>query len=82
VRHDGEEVIYVIKGRIEVHTEFYDPVTIDEGETIYIDSSMGHAYLVADGCEEALTLGVCSAEDEHGTTELMALFGETAPATS
>jgi transcriptional regulator with XRE-family HTH domain len=80
VRHEGEEVIYVIKGRIEVHTEFYDPVTIEEGETIYIDSSMGHAYLVADGCEEALTLGVCSAEDEHQTSELMALFGETAPA--
>lgn len=80
VRHAGEEVIYVIKGRIEVHTEFYDPVTIDEGETIYIDSSMGHAYLVADGCDEALTLGVCSAQDEHLTTELMALFGEAAAA--
>ena len=76
VRHAGEEVIYVIKGRIEVHTEFYDPVTIDEGETIYIDSSMGHAYLVAEGCDEALTLGVCSAEDEHLASELMALFSE------
>ena len=51
-------------------------VTIDEGETIYIDSSMGHAYLVAEGCEEALTLGVCSAEDEHLASELMALFSE------
>ena len=76
VRHAGEELIYVIKGRIEVHTEFYDPVTIDEGETIYIDSSMGHAYLVAEGCDEALTLGVCSAEDEHLASELMALFSE------
>ena len=76
VRHEGEELVYVIKGRIEVHTEFYDPVTIQEGETIYIDSSMGHAYLVAEGCEEALTLGVCSAEDEHLATELMALFGD------
>jgi transcriptional regulator with XRE-family HTH domain len=80
VRHGGEELVYVIKGRIEVHTEFYDPVTIDEGETIYIDSSMGHAYLVAEGCEEALTLGVCSGEDDHLASELMALFGETASA--
>lgn len=78
VRHEGEEVIYVIKGRIEVHTEFYDPVIIDEGETIYIDSTMGHAYLVAEGFDEALTLGVCSAEDEHLTSELMALFGDAA----
>jgi transcriptional regulator with XRE-family HTH domain len=76
VRHEGEEVVYVIKGRIEVHTEFYDPVVIDEGELIYIDSNMGHAYLVADGCEEAVTLGVCSAEDEHLAKELMSLLGE------
>ena len=77
VRHEGEEVVYVIKGRIEVHTEFYDPVVIDEGELIYIDSSMGHAYLVAEGCEEAVTLGVCSAEDEHLAKELMSLLGES-----
>lgn len=77
VRHEGEEVVYVIKGRIEVHTEFYDPVTIDEGESIYLDSSMGHAYLVAEGCDEAVTLGVCSAEDERHANELMSMFGET-----
>ena len=76
VRHEGEEIVYVIKGRIEVHTEFYDPVVIDEGESIYIDSSMGHAYLVAEGCDEAVTLGVCSAEDEHLANELMSMFGE------
>jgi transcriptional regulator with XRE-family HTH domain len=79
VRHEGEEVVYVIKGRIEVHTEFYDPVVIDEGESIYLDSSMGHAYLVAEGCEEAVTLGVCSAEDEHLAKELMSILGETNP---
>ena len=76
VRHEGEEVVYVIEGRIEVHTEFYDPVIIDEGESIYLDSSMGHAYLVADGCDEAVTLGVCSAEDEHLANELMSILGE------
>ena len=82
VRHEGEEIVYVIKGRVEVHTEFYDPVVIDEGELIYIDSSMGHAYLVAEGCEEAVTLGVCSAEDEHLARDLMSLLGEGAPASS
>jgi transcriptional regulator with XRE-family HTH domain len=76
VRHEGEEVVYVIKGRIIVHTEYYDPVVIDEGELIYIDSTMGHAYLVAEGCDEAVTLGVCSAEDEHLAKELMSLLGE------
>lgn len=78
VRHEGEEVVYVITGRIIVHTEFYDPVVVDEGEAIYIDSSMGHAYLVAPGCEEAVTFAVCSAEDEHLASDLMALLGEGA----
>jgi transcriptional regulator with XRE-family HTH domain len=65
VRHPGEELIYVAKGRIVVHSEFYDPVTLEEGQTIYIDSSMGHAYLVGEGCDEAVTLGVmASAEDD------------------
>ena len=42
VRHAGEEFIYVIKGRVVVHTQFYDPVTLSEGQAIYIDSDMGH----------------------------------------
>ena len=64
VRHAGEEIVYVLKGRIIVHTEYYDPITLEEGQSIYLDSSMGHAYLVADGCDEAETLGVMSSEDE------------------
>lgn len=51
VRHSGEEFIFVLSGRIVVRTEFYDPVTLEEGQSIYIDSTMGHAYLVAEGCE-------------------------------
>lgn len=65
VRHAGEEFIYVLDGRVEVHTEFYDPVTLDKGESVYIDSNMGHAYLVAAPCEEATLLGVCSSADEQ-----------------
>jgi transcriptional regulator with XRE-family HTH domain len=76
VRHRGEEIVFVITGSIEVHTEFYDPVVINEGELIYIDSTMGHAYLVADGCDEAITLGVCSADDEALAQDLMSLLGE------
>ena len=78
VRHQGEELIYVIEGRVEVHTEFYDPVILEVGESIYIDSSMGHAYVVAEGCEEALVLGVCSSADEGLMNSLMSLHGEAA----
>ncbi len=64
VRHDGEEFIYVLKGRIVVHTQFYDPVTLEEGQAIYIDSGMGHAYVAAQGCHEAEVLGVMSSGDD------------------
>ena len=45
VRHNGEEWIYVLKGVLEVHSEFYEPELLQAGESLYIDSRMGHAYL-------------------------------------
>lgn len=73
VQHKGEEFIYVLEGRIEVHSEFYDPVTLEEGQAIYLDSSMGHAYVVASGGDEALVLGVCSSDDENLMDSLLSL---------
>jgi transcriptional regulator with XRE-family HTH domain len=73
VHHTGEEFIFVLKGRIVVNTEFYDAVTLGEGEFIYIDSTMGHAYLVAEGCDEAEVLGIMSSSDEELMQSLMSL---------
>ena len=85
VSHHGEEYIHVLEGTIVVHTEFYDPVTLEAGEAIYIDSNMGHAYVAADDCEEALVLGVCSSDDEALMSSLMHMHepvpGHTNPAT-
>src|ERR1700691_567451 len=64
VHHSGEEYIYVLAGGIQVLTEFYDPVVLKVGESIYLDSKMGHAYVTAEGCEEATVLGVCSSPDD------------------
>lgn len=75
VRHQGEEFIYVIEGAIEIHTEFYDPVELGQGQGIYLDSSMGHAYVVGKGCEEALVLGVCSSADDGLMDSLLSLHG-------
>ena len=44
LRHEGEEFVFAHKGRVEVHTEFYKPQVLEEGEGVYIDSRMGHAY--------------------------------------
>jgi transcriptional regulator with XRE-family HTH domain len=43
--HEGEEFIYVLKGRIELHTEFHAPALLDAGDSAYIDSKMRHAFL-------------------------------------
>src|ERR1700692_255611 len=37
VHQSGEEYIYVLEGGIKVLTEFYDPVVLNVGESIYID---------------------------------------------
>jgi transcriptional regulator with XRE-family HTH domain len=79
VRHAGEEYIFVLEGSIEVLTEFYDPVVLHAGESIYIDSNMGHAYLAADGCNEATVLGVCSSADDGLLDSLMSLHGDVLP---
>ena len=81
VRHSGEEYIYVLEGGIKVLTEFYDPVVLGVGESIYIDSNMGHAYVTADACEEAMVLGVCSSTDEGLMESLMSLHGDTGAST-
>jgi transcriptional regulator with XRE-family HTH domain len=48
-RHDGEEFLHVLEGRLLLATEFYEPLILEEGDSIYFDSHMGHAYLSADG---------------------------------
>ncbi len=73
VHHPGEEFIYVLRGTVVVNTEFYDPVVLQTGQSIYIDSNMGHAYLAADGCDEAEVLGIMSSEGEGQQQSLMSI---------
>ncbi|HZO23286.1 MAG TPA: XRE family transcriptional regulator [Steroidobacteraceae bacterium] len=62
VRHTGEEFIYVLEGQVELHTELYAPVVLSAGESAYIDSTMGHAYVVR-GEGPCRLLAVCSASE-------------------
>lgn len=73
VHHEGEEFLYVLDGRVTVNTEYYDSVTLEQGQSIYIDSSMGHAYLAAEGCDEATVLAVMSGAEDEGLQSLMLL---------
>jgi mannose-6-phosphate isomerase-like protein (cupin superfamily) len=78
VQHAGEEFIYVLEGRVTVDTEYYDPVMLERGQAIYIDSSMGHAYLAAEGCDEAIVLAVMSGGEDDDLRAVMSLH-EGAP---
>jgi transcriptional regulator with XRE-family HTH domain len=58
-RHTGEEFILVLSGTIELHTEHYNPVTLTQGESVYIDSTMPHA-MISTSKDLAKILSVCT----------------------
>lgn len=58
VRHPGQEFLVVMKGRISVFVEGRDPVHLNEGDSLYFDSAVGHLY-ASDGDEDARILVVC-----------------------
>ncbi|HEV2678600.1 MAG TPA: XRE family transcriptional regulator [Aliidongia sp.] len=64
LRHPGEEFAMVMEGRIALHTEFYAPVILEKGHSVYFDSTMGHAYLAADDGPCRL-LSVCSGTESE-----------------
>ena len=57
VRHEGEEFLLVLSGRLALFTEFYQPVELGEGDSAYYDAEMGHA-LVSLSEEDAVVLWV------------------------
>lgn len=59
VRHDGEEFLLVLSGKVRFYTEFYEPVDLEAGDSSYYDGGMGHA-LVSISEEDAEVLWVTS----------------------
>lgn len=57
--HQGQEFIYVVSGRLILHTEHYEPLHLEPGDSVYFDSSMGHACMSA-GDQDAVVVWVCS----------------------
>ena len=46
-RHEGEEFTYVVEGSVEFHSDLYAPAVLNQGDSIYFDAGMGHAYIAA-----------------------------------
>ncbi|MCW8333411.1 helix-turn-helix domain-containing protein [Vibrio paucivorans] len=57
VRHDGEEFLLILSGDVLFYSEFYEPVAMSEGDSVYYDANMGHM-LVSTSEEDAHILWV------------------------
>lgn len=57
VKHSGQEFIYVLTGRALIVTEHYEYTILEAGDALYIDSTMGHAFLNASDEGETLIIG-------------------------
>jgi transcriptional regulator with XRE-family HTH domain len=68
--HEGEELIYVLSGVIDIHSEDYRPARLEQGDALYLDSTSGHAY-VNIGKESARLLAVTT----HIATEARGIIG-------
>jgi len=69
--HQGEEYTYVLEGTVELLTEFYEPLRLETGASVYFDSTMRHTY-VAVGPGPAKILCICSVDDatlQHALAE-------------
>ncbi|MBL4800343.1 MAG: helix-turn-helix transcriptional regulator [Emcibacter sp.] len=57
IRHPGEEFTYILEGRVKIVMEHYEPVYLEQGDSLYLDSPMGHLYVNA-GDNDAIILSV------------------------
>ena len=54
----------MLEGEVDVHTSVYAPVRLAVGDSIYIDSTMGHAYVAA-GSQPCRVLAICSGTESQ-----------------
>ena len=59
VRHAGEEYLYVLAGAMELHSDLYSPLSLGQGDSVYFDSGMAHAY-VRTSDEPCRVLAMCA----------------------
>lgn len=54
VRHPGEKVVYVIKGTAVAYVEGQEPVLLEEGDAMHMDSSAWHSVVAVNQPAEVL----------------------------
>jgi transcriptional regulator with XRE-family HTH domain len=64
IRHGGEEFVFLLKGQLELRFENGTAFRLDQGDSLYFDSAVGHVYLSI-GEEEAEVLVCCVDTETH-----------------
>jgi len=65
IRHAGEELVVVIAGAVELHTDLYEPIRLTAGDSVYYDAMMAHAY-VSVSEDDARILNIVSGASQKG----------------
>lgn len=51
-QHPGQEFLYILSGKMEILSAFYDPLVLEVGDSILFDADQPHAYIALEGrCE-------------------------------
>jgi DNA-binding transcriptional MerR regulator/uncharacterized cupin superfamily protein len=58
--HDGEELIYLLSGSIDIWLDEQEHVTLRAGDSFWFESKRGHRWLNPSATEEATLVWVCS----------------------
>ncbi|WP_207005759.1 helix-turn-helix domain-containing protein [Trinickia mobilis] len=64
IRHSGDEFMFLLKGRLELHFENGTVFRLEQGDSLYFDSAVGHVY-ISTGRGEAEVLVCCVDTDAH-----------------
>jgi len=59
-QHPGQEFLFILSGKLEIHTAFYNPYLLEPGDSILFDSDQPHAYVAPDGPCELLMMNTIS----------------------
>ena len=44
-RHNAEDFVYILEGAVQFYTELYEPMVLTQGDSVYFDARMGHAFV-------------------------------------
>lgn len=64
-QHPGQEFLYVLSGKLELHSMYYDPITLFEGDSMLFDADQPHAYIGVDGPAELIMMNSVSKSNER-----------------